>query len=83
MDCVNVIKLNDKQIYGIKIQKKKKTRKKHGIFKNRSGKHVPVIYTPLTPHFLIVKPGFTGVYIIFSVFLLLNINCGYSLEPPQ
>ena len=37
---------------------------------------------PLTPHFYIVKLGFTGVYIIF-LFLLKNIYCGYSLEPPQ
>ena len=35
---------------------------------------------PLTPHFYIVKLGFTGVYIIF-LFLLQNIGCGYSLEP--
>ena len=37
---------------------------------------------PLTPHFYIVKLGFTGVYIIF-LFLLQNIDCGYSLEPPR
>ena len=37
---------------------------------------------PLTPPLYIVKLGFTGVYIIF-LFLLQNINCGYSLEPPQ
>ena len=35
-----------------------------------------------TPHFYIVKLGFTGVYIIF-LYLLKNIDCGYSLEPPQ
>ena len=37
---------------------------------------------PLTPHYYIVKLGFTGVYIIF-IFLLLNIDCGYSFESPQ
>ena len=37
---------------------------------------------PLTPHFYIVKLGFTGVYIIL-LFLLSNIDCGYSLEPPH
>ena len=37
---------------------------------------------PLTPHFYIVKLGFTGVY-IFSYFLLQNIDCGYSFEPPH
>ena len=39
-------------------------------------------FDPLKPHFYIVKLGFTGVYIIF-VFLLKNIDCGYSLEPPR
>ena len=29
-----------------------------------------------------VKLAFTGVYIIF-LFLLENIGCGYSLEPPR
>ena len=37
---------------------------------------------PLKPHFYIVKLGFTGVYIIF-LFLLKNIDCGYTLEPPR
>ena len=37
---------------------------------------------PLTPHFYIVKLGCTGVYNFF-LFLLLNIDCGYSLEPPH
>ena len=30
----------------------------------------------------IEKVGFTRVYIVF-LFLLQNIDCGYSLEPPQ
>ena len=33
---------------------------------------------PLTPHFYIVKLGFTGVYIFF-LFLLYNIDRGYLL----
>ena len=37
---------------------------------------------PLKPHFYIVKLGFTGVNIIF-LFLLKNIDCGCSLEPPR
>ena len=37
---------------------------------------------PLTPNNYIGKLGFTGVYIIF-LNLLLNIDCGYSLEPPR
>ena len=39
-------------------------------------------FDPLKPHFYIVKLGFTGVFIIF-LFLLKNIDCGYSLEPPR
>ena len=39
-------------------------------------------FDPLKPHFYIVKLGFTGVCIIF-LFLLKNIDCGYSLEPPR
>ena len=39
-------------------------------------------FDPLKPHFYIVKLGFTGVHIIF-LFLLKNIDCGYSLEPPR
>ena len=37
---------------------------------------------PLKPHFYIEKVGFTRVYIFF-LFLLQNIDCGYSLEPPR
>ena len=37
---------------------------------------------PLKPHFYIVKLGFAGVYLFF-LFLLQNIDCGYSLEPPR
>ena len=39
-------------------------------------------FDPLKPYFYIVKLGFTGVYIIF-LFLLQNIDCVYSLEPPH
>ena len=37
---------------------------------------------PLEPHFYIVKLGYAGVYLFF-LFLLQNIDCGYSLEPPR
>ena len=37
---------------------------------------------PLTPQFYTEKVGFTRVYIFF-LFLLQNIDCGYSLEPPR
>ena len=39
-------------------------------------------FDPLKPHFYIVKLGFTGVYIFF-LFLIKNIDYGYSLEPPR
>ena len=47
-----------------------------------SGKHVREMYTPLIPHFYIVKLGYAGAYLFF-LFLLQNIDCGYSLEPPR
>ena len=34
---------------------------------------------PLEPHFYIAKLVYTGVY-LFLLFLLQNIDCGYSLE---
>ena len=37
---------------------------------------------PLEPHFYIAKLGFAGVYLFF-LFLLQNIDCGYSLELPH
>ena len=43
-----------------------------------SGKHVQVMYT-LEPHFYIAKLGYAGVNIFF-LFLLQNIDCGYSLN---
>ena len=38
-------------------------------------------FDPIKPLY-IVKLGFTGVYIIFLI-SALNIDCGYSLEPPR
>ena len=37
---------------------------------------------PFEPHFYIAKLGNAGVYLFF-LFLLKNIDCGYSLEPPR
>ena len=37
---------------------------------------------PLKPHFYVAKLGFTRVYIIFHI-SAQNIDCEYSLEPPQ
>ena len=45
-------------------------------------KTCPCNKDPFTPHFYIVKQGFTGLFIIF-LFLFLNIDRGYSLEPPH
>ena len=40
------------------------------------------VCTPILPHFYIAKLGNAGVYLFF-LFLLQNIDCGYSLEPPR
>ena len=45
-------------------------------------KTCPCNVYPLEPHFYIGKLGYAGVYLFF-LFLLQNIDCGYSLEPPQ
>ena len=47
-----------------------------------SRKHAYIILTPLKPHFYTEKLGFTE-YALFFLFLLKNIDCGYSLEPPR
>ena len=39
-------------------------------------------FYPLKPHFYIVKPGFTGVYVIFLI-SAQKIDCAHSLEPPR
>ena len=39
-------------------------------------------FDPLKPHFYIVKLGLQG-YALFFLYMLENINCGYSLEPPR
>ena len=44
-------------------------------------KTCPYNVYPLKPHFYIAKLGYAGVYLFF-LFLLQNIDCGYSLEPP-
>ena len=45
-------------------------------------KACPCYVYPLEPHFYIAKLGYAGVYLFF-LFLLQNIDCGYSLEPPR
>ena len=41
-----------------------------------------VKYIPLKSHFYIEKLGFAGVNLYF-LFLIQNIDCGYSLELPR
>ena len=45
-----------------------------------SRKTCPCNIYPLEPHYYIAKLGYAGVYLFF-LFLLQNIDCGYSLEP--
>ena len=68
-----------------------KARREHDQRKTTSGvmetfnyimKTCPCKVYPLKPHFYIVKLGFAGVYLFF-LFLLQNIDSGYSLEPPR
>ena len=45
-------------------------------------KTCPCNIYPLEPHFYTAKLRYVGVY-LFVLFLLQNIKCGYSLEPPH
>ena len=45
-------------------------------------KTCPCTEYSLKPHFYVVKLRFAGVYLFF-LFLLQNIDCGYTLEPPR
>ena len=45
-------------------------------------KTCPCNVYPPEPHLYMAKLGYAGVYLFF-LFLLQNIDCGYSLEPPQ
>ena len=45
-------------------------------------KTCPCNVYPLEHHFYIAKLGYAGVFLFF-LFLLQNIDCGYSLEPPR
>ena len=49
--------------------------------KTVSRKTCPCNVYPLKPHFYIAKQRYAGLYLFF-LFLLQNIDCGYSLEPP-
>ena len=49
---------------------------------NHIRKTCPCNVYPIEPHFYIAKLGYAGVYLFFF-FLLQNMDCGYSLEPPR
>ena len=59
---------------------KSKAQTPHGIMQT-----CPCNVSPLEPHFYIAKLEYAGVYLffLFFLFLLQNIDCGYSLEPPR
>ena len=46
-----------------------------------SRKHAYIILTPISP-LLYSKTGADRGYTLFFLFLLKNVDCGYSLEPP-
>ena len=60
----------------------KDLRKKSPHSMNASRKHTYIILTPLNPTFVQWNWGLQG-YTLFFLFLLKNIDCGYSLEPPH
>ena len=49
---------------------------------SKSKKTCPCNEYSLKPHLYQAKLGYAGVYLFF-LFLLQNIDCGYSLEPLQ
>ena len=62
-------------LFALPKSKQTMTESAHGITKTYN-------FVPFKPYFYTVKLGFTGVYIIF-LFMLKNIDCGYSFEPPR
>ena len=52
------------------------------IIRISSRKHAYIVLTPLNPTFIQENWGLQR-YTLFFLFLLKNIDCGYSLEPPR
>ena len=50
---------------------------------NNHHENIPYNFDSLKLHFYVVNLGFTWVVIIFFLWVLKNIDCGYSLEPPN
>ena len=48
---------------------------------NNHHENMPIQFDPLRPHFDIDNWVLQG-YTLFFLYLLKNIDCGYSLEPP-
>ena len=76
MVCVEQVKLAQRWHW---TENRKKLKQRNQLYITKTYLYN---FYPLKPHFHIVKLWFTGVYIIF-LFLLKNIDCGYSLEPPR
>ena len=79
---ITLLEKQSKGLNGHLKPEQKKTRKRTSVWNKPSfsiTKTYLYNFDPLTPHFYIVKLGFTGAYIIFLI-LLENIDCGYSLE---
>ena len=70
-------KIKLRYLRGVSIFPNLETKVCHNNFIRKT---CPCNVYPLKPHFYIVKMGNTGVYLFF-LFLLQNIDCGYSLEP--
>ena len=60
------------------ITKLKSTFQEGKTWQKDSGKNVCGMYTPHTPLLYIAKRGLTVIYLFF-LFLIQNIDCGYSL----
>ena len=59
-----------------------KNTQKNKKWRLASRKHAYIKLTPLNPTFIQQNWGLQG-YTLFILFLLKNIDCGYSLEPPH
>ena len=57
-------------------------RASHLAFSVSSGNPCSIHVYPLILHFYVAKLGYAGVYLFFW-FLLQNIDCWYSIEPPR
>ena len=66
----------------VRKKKKKEKEKRVQIFSPDIRITFPCNIYPLIPHLYLLKFGYAEVNLFF-LFLFQNIDCGYSLEPPQ